>query len=179
MPLPFAIAASWLLVFFYGNLELALHQWRTWRERSVYPVPGLTVSSVRTHASLTNLQERAGASKGLVWALTQDGIVCRGPHIWLVIGRGRQVGGAVVVDAVLPRAIVVMFAGLVGFFATLAVIGATMPAGRPERLIPVVPLLVSVGIGWLTLAHARASGRVFARYIAALCDEPSTRPAAE
>jgi hypothetical protein len=166
------LAACWAVAIFGMARLVAMHR-RMSRERTVFPVAGMRVASTRVTARLSDLPGRSGSYRGLLWARTPDGVVCRGAgHVYSVIAECRQDGDEVVVDAVLPHSVRLIFIGLLGFMVVAIATVVTGDAPRDWSLVLPVALLCGVSAQYvLHVRRARAAGRLLPRYLEAACAE--------
>jgi hypothetical protein len=169
----FAIAVACWAVAVYGMARLVAMHRRMSRERTAFPVAGMRVASTRVTARLSDLPGRSGSYRGLLWARTPDGVACRGAgHVYSVIAECRQDGDEVVVDAVLPHSVRLIFIGLLGFM--VVTVTAALSADAPRDWSMVLPVALLCGVTAQYVLHvrrARAAGRLLPRYLEAACAE--------
>jgi hypothetical protein len=162
----------------YGMASLAVMQRRMTRERTVFPVGGMRVASARIPARLADLPGQSGSYRGLVWARTADGLACRGARPgFSVVAECRQEGDEVVVDAVLPHAVHLMYVGMLGFLVVMVTTVLSVDAPRDWALLMPVGLLLAVAVQYvLHVRRARAAGRLIPRFLEAACAEAAAVP---
>jgi hypothetical protein len=168
-----AVAVACWGVAVYGLVSLATIRRRMTRERTVFPVGGMRVASTRIAARLADLPGESGTYQGLLWARSADGLACRGARRGFgVIGECRQEGDDVVVDAVLPHAVRLIYVGMLGFLAVIVTTVLSVDAPRDWALAIPVALLVGVAVQYvLHVRRARAAGRLMPRFLEAACGE--------
>lgn len=172
-----ALALTCLGVAAYGMASLAPVYARMNQGRTVFPVRGLRVATVPLHIDrLVDLTGEAGDFRGLIWAGTDRGLVCRATgHPW-VVGECDGHRQPVVLKAVMPMGFVLFLIGLSGFMSCLLVGFLTQvddpvsPAAAPFLVLPSMLAVMPGAEIW----RARRSSRLLARYLTALLAE---RPA--
>ncbi len=174
----FAVIAACWAVAASGMVRLVIMHRRMSREQTVYPVAGMRVASTRIMARLADLPGRSGSYRGLLWARTPDGVACRGAgNVYSVIAECRQQGDEVVVDAVLPHGVRLIYVGLLGFL--VVTLTTVLSGAGPRDWSMVIPLglLCAVAVQYvLHVRRARAAGHLLPRYLEAACAE-ATAPA--
>jgi hypothetical protein len=167
------VAVACWAVAVYGMARLIAMHRRMSRDRTVFPVAGIRVASTRVTARLAHLPGRSGNYRGLLWARTADGVACRGAgHAYSVIAECRQEGDEVVVDAVLPHSVRLMYLGMIGFMVVASTVVLSVDAPRDWSMAIPLGLLGAVTVQYVWhVRRARTHGRLLPRYVEAACAE--------